>query len=183
MPMRFLLPAMMIASVLALAGPASSDEGSERALFNALGATEDAERADLLAAEIERQWREERGPTVKLLHEQADTLIAAGDLLGARAKLTGIVEFDPAGAEGFARRGQIHRDLRDTDAALNDLETAVDLEPRHFRALFLLAQIREQNGEWSQALEAYRTTAKLYPAWPEPEARIKALIPLVSVED
>lgn len=57
----------------------------------------------------------------------------------------------------------IYSDLQRHDAARRSLETALALNPKHIPALFNLAQLEEENGDWENALPLFRNILKLDP--------------------
>lgn len=152
-------------------------------LYEALRDAADGERADVLAEEIRRRWRETAGPTARLLLQQAADLIEAEALLQARAKLTGVVQFNPGYAEGWARRGALLLDMDDLEGALTDLQKAVDLDPSHFDAQALIGTIREREGRWRLALEAYSAAVAAYPYWERPSQRLRMVRGIVRQSD
>ncbi len=145
------------------------------ALFEALATAPSRARAEVIASDIMRVWRTSGSPTVDLLFEQAEDMMSQGAPRVARAKLTGIVQIRPDLGEAWAARAAANWTMGEHDAALSDLEAALDIEPRHFGAWVLLAQIREVEGEIDRALRAYRRAAALHPFLPGVAEKIRGL--------
>ncbi len=151
-------------------------------LFDALLAARTPEQARVVEGEIVRRWRRTLSDTVALLQEQAVTLMAQGDAAGARGKLDGIVHLMPHHAEAWALRGEAHWSLGEHDAALSDLEAAVELEPRHFRALRVMAEVLEAEKDFAKALEAYRRALAIHPHLPGVADKIRTLARAVDTQ-
>lgn len=143
------------------------------ALFDALANAPTRERAEMLATEIDRLLRAHPSPTVTVLFEQAGTLMSEGDHEAAREKLTGVVTLAPQLAQGWAARAEAQWGLGIYDATVSDLEAALEIEPRHFRALELLGRVREAHGDYRAALRAYRQAQAIHPRLPGIDTRIR----------
>ncbi len=154
----------------------------DRVLFAALAAAPTPDRAAVVAEELRRRWRASDSDTVALLFEQADALRTDGALVPARAKLTGIVQLRPQLVQGWADRGAVHWALGEHDAAMNDLEAALELEPRHFEALVLRAEILEAEGNFLGALRAYRQAQAVHPHMPGVADRVRRLTRIVETD-
>ncbi len=178
---RFIL-LISFCAILSFPGLARAEDDVDL-LLQALLKAPDAERAAGIAAEIRNRWRAQGGPTVTLLFEHADAALEADDLFLARAKFSGITDVQPDFAEGWASRGEFLWQLGERETALSDLETAVDLDPRHFAAHALIGEIREAEGDWDGALAAYRAAHDLYPQWPRPAERVRTLEKLIGSEE
>ena len=110
---------------------------------------EDARIAEAirLINEAEELVRDER-PRAAL--ERAEAALRASE---------GLPDFVRAAA--FHARGRAHDELGDIDAAVGDLTTARDLEPRSPQRWIFLAQLAESREEWDSARELLGTAIEV----------------------
>jgi tetratricopeptide (TPR) repeat protein len=69
----------------------------------------------------------------------------------------------PGFAEAWNKRAMVHLRRNDYGKALADLERALRLEPRHFRAMARLGLILREIGEEEVAMQALRRALAIHP--------------------
>ncbi|MFP3943078.1 MAG: tetratricopeptide repeat protein [Alphaproteobacteria bacterium] len=169
--MSVLRTALLICA-LALALPAAAQETAPPApeeqlppgdLYEALAAAESPVEARIIEQGIYAEWAHTESPSVGLIAEQAGALLGEGDLKRSREKLTALTEVAPDFAEGWRLRAVIHRKQGDFPAAVSDLRRVLEIEPRHFLALVLLASIFEDMEQYKPALKAWEAALEINP--------------------
>jgi tetratricopeptide (TPR) repeat protein len=162
--MRALIVALCLA--LAACAPAAKTYKTDPRLdplFKELRAAPDAVSASLIEAKIWRIWSQSGSATVDILLERAEAAEAAGNIRLARSFLDQAVQILPDYAEAYNRRAVLAFDADDRAAALEDIEEALEREPRHFGALSALGMIYESMGHKRAALEAYKAALAIDP--------------------
>jgi len=147
--------------VLLFATPARADKADD--LFNALRLSNSETDARLLENEIWQYWL--RGP-----NETATKLVARAmerrrwhDYAGALEFLDKAVAAAPNWSEAWNQRAFIHFLRESYDKSLEDLDKALELEPRHFGALAGKARILMRQGRMSLGQDALRQAVKIHP--------------------
>lgn len=119
--------------------------------------------ANRVAGEIQTRWLRSGSDTVDLLMQRALAAIAAKDVALAQDLLDSIITLKPDYAEAWNQRAVLHFGQRKFDAAIEDVDVVLRLEPRHYGALVGLATILGEYGHKARALEAYRRAIALHP--------------------
>ncbi|HHL42257.1 MAG TPA: tetratricopeptide repeat protein [Hellea balneolensis] len=99
----------------------------------------------------------------------------AGNLKLARRMYDHVTRLAPDFAEGWSRSARLALSERDYNRAVNEITKALNIEPRHFYALWTLGNILETLERPNDAFEAYEEAAKIYPLHPEIKARVETL--------
>ncbi len=144
-------------------------------LFERLGETEDDARAKLIAEEIWAIWTDSGSASVNFVLRRAASAQKLGGISRARAQFDTVTRLQPDFAEGWARSGRLAMDERDWGRAISDSIRALQLEPRHYHALWTLGSTLERLGRQDEALEAYREANTLYPALEAVKSRVEVL--------
>lgn len=161
---RFLL----IAAAVALwPTQAAQDDPRLDQLFHALGEAKSAEIAAPIEAEIWKVWAESKSPSTDLLYQRGAVVVDAGNLDLALQLLTAVTQLDPTFAEGWNMRATVHVMREEYQAAIEDIERTLALEPRHFGALAGLGRIMETLDNDRAALQAYEAALKIDPGLEE----------------
>ena len=84
--------------------------------------------------------------------ERANKRALQGDLEGAIADYTTIIEQDPQNTQAYFRRGQNLSSLGDTEAAMADLNTAI-----HWTRVHSLGRLKDFNGALSETIETLKS--------------------------
>ena len=74
-----------------------------------------------------------------------------------------VTELDPENAEAWHQRGIVHLMQNNTEQALADLKRALEIDPRHYKALRDLGALLQQTGDQRGALDAYRKALAVNP--------------------
>lgn len=119
--------------------------------------------ANRLASDIQVRWLQSGSDTVDLLMQRALAAIAAKDAPLAQDLLDSIIALKPDYAEAWNQRAVLHFGQRDFDAAIEDVDVVLRLEPRHYGALVGLATILGEYGFKARSLEAYRRAIAIHP--------------------
>jgi tetratricopeptide (TPR) repeat protein len=141
------------------ATPKSTDE-----LLTQLKRERDPEAAKVLVATIGAQWSDSGSPTVNLLTQWADKAIKAKQNTAALDFLDQIIVLEPNYANGWARRAMLHYTMGNYRKAVSDINHVLKIEPRHFGAIELLANILTEMGSDEKALKAWQDYLEIYPA-------------------
>lgn len=155
-----LIAAMLSATPLAAENPKEMDS-----LFNELSAAGDGwMRAQ---SDIERIWSRSGSAALDLLLMRGESALDAGDTAAAIGHLTALTDHAPDFAAGWAARAAAFQMAGQTGPAMADLARALQLEPRHWPSITLLAAILEDSGDTSRALAAYRESLGVNPHQPD----------------
>ena len=115
---------------------------------------------------IEEVWAlffDSGSPTVDLLLQRGITAEKAGLLDLASDFYGDVIEFAPDFAEGYNRRAGLEFARGDYNAALEDLNQVLSLQPRHFGALAGLGMVLERMGAKAAAFQAYSDALAINP--------------------
>lgn len=144
-------------------------------LFGFLITTQNPQQAAEVAGAIEQRWLEQGGDTVNLLLSRAGAVANEKRLDLASKLIDAAAELEPGYAEVWLRRAQVQLlSNQHLDAAVS-LRRALDIEPRHFRAMAGLARLQIENGDKRGALELYRKLLRIYPLAPGAKVAIEEL--------
>ena len=98
---------------------------------------------------------------IELMYKRADLLGESGDIEGAIAGWTEVIEKTPDWAGGYYRRGFFEDNSNRTDDALADYEMAIMLEPDYAYSYLGKGDMFMRKGEREKAMEAYRKVVEL----------------------
>lgn len=132
-------------------------------LFDQLALARSREDAVEIESAIWRHWNRSGSVSVDLLMKRALEAFDADSYDEAEDFLDHVVDLAPGFAEGWNKRATVYFLRRDFGRALDDLEQALILEPRHFGALGGMAVILEDMGDKRGALETYRQILNVNP--------------------
>ncbi|WP_349362731.1 MAG: tetratricopeptide repeat protein [Roseitalea porphyridii] len=146
--------------------PLIADDSKERLdeLFAELRRTPDPRRARTVANSIWTQWHRSGSASIDLMMNWSNKALQDRKYAMALDFLDQVVMRAPDFAEGWNRRATLHFTMNNYAKSMNDIQKALELEPRHFGALSGLATILEQTGNEQAALEAWQRTLEVYPA-------------------
>ena len=133
------------------------------ALFARLKQAPSSAAARPIEAAILAAFEETNSPSINLLMERGAILLQAGDLEGALALYSAVIQLEPDFAAGWSRRGTVQNLRGRPDAARDDLRRALSLEPRDLAALQGLGAVLEEAGDKRGALDAYGRALALDP--------------------
>jgi tetratricopeptide (TPR) repeat protein len=154
-----------IAALTLLLSPAAADQSDQRLdrLFRQLSAVRTAIEASDLESQITAIWLKSGSDTVDVLMTRAQSAVEAQDLANAKKLLDAVVDMKPDYAEVWYRRAELLLAMDSQQEAASDLAKALELEPRHFKALAVAGRLAEAAGDKPAALAAYRRAVALNP--------------------
>ncbi|HBF29403.1 hypothetical protein [Rhizobium sp.] len=141
------------------AAPKTTDE-----LLTQLKRERDPDTAKVIAATIATQWADSGSPTVNLLMQWADKAIKTKSNTAAMDFLDQAITLQPDYAYGWARRAALHYTMGNDRKAVSDLNHVLKIEPRHFGAIEMLANILGEMGSEEKSLKAWQDYLEVYPA-------------------
>ena len=160
--LRFKRAVAALFIAMAVSAPAWGQETDLDALFQELA---DAEPAD--SARIERmivaEWEKSGSPAMDLLLRRGKDALEDGQPEVAVEHFSALVDHAPDFAEGYYGRASSYYLLGLTGPALEDIQTTLRLNPRHFPAMTGLAVVMEELGRTEDALEIYRMILDIHP--------------------
>ncbi len=123
----------------------------------------DAPEAKAIARSIRELWAESGSPTADLLVLQAGKALKGDDAETALRILDLVVRRWPDYVEAWNRRAGTRYMMGDAKGALEDIERVLELEPRHFEALFMKGAILEELKRPREAMAAYEEVLAIWP--------------------
>lgn len=162
--MRWLFPLLLAASpATADCPPAPDIAAAETALFGQIEAAPNAVDARQFSLGLWDLWMQAPDEAAQELLDGALARGRVGDLLGARLVLTRLVGYCPAYAEGWNQRAFVAYRSYEFEAALADLDRALELNPRHLGALTGKALTLVALGRGPEAVPVLRRALALNP--------------------
>ncbi|MSO71761.1 MAG: tetratricopeptide repeat protein [Alphaproteobacteria bacterium] len=151
--------------LLTMVSPARADQSDPRLvpLFQTLQRTSDAQQVQVAVLQIWQIWYETKNQQAAVLLQTGERDVTRGRLDDALAVFDQLVAGAPDFAEGWNRRATALYLLGDYEGSINDCLKVLALEPRHFGALWGLAEMRRVRGEEALALEAYERALAIHP--------------------
>ncbi len=143
-------------------------------LFDHLKHARSQPEADAIEARIVELWGQSPSDTANLLYARGLEAMENDKELALEI-FTAVTELQPDFAEAWQELGAVNFALDAHDAAVVDLEHALQIEPRHYGALLGLASIFEAYGNKKAALDVLRRADAIDPFIPDIEQRIHAL--------
>ena len=110
-----------------------------------------------------RIWFEQKGILGLEAIRRAQTLLEAGNSVGAEATLTALVQSQPDFAEAWNRRAVLYYTQGQYHQAIADCEMVIHLNPVHFGALHGLGLCHAALGNYPAAIEAFRQAIVIQP--------------------
>ncbi|MCQ0989666.1 tetratricopeptide repeat protein [Jiella marina] len=145
-----------------LAADQGRQESKDR-LFDDLAAATDERAARLIEERIWRHWMHAPDARTQQLVEAAMKSRGSYDFAGARELLDHAITRSPDYAEAWNQRGFVRFLQEDFDAALEDVDKAIALEPRHFAAMAGRALILMRQGRHRLAQAQLREAVAIHP--------------------
>ncbi len=156
------LLALAVALPLALAA-VRGEAASLDPLFDSLINAEDRETARTIAERVRAIWDRPDDPQVRRALQDGVTALEAQEPEAALDYLETAVEHAPDDAQAHFRRAQARFATEDSYGAMEDLATAVELEPRHFDALTMVGTLYLMQGNETRAIEAFERALDVHP--------------------
>ena len=155
--------AAALAGVWFSAPLAAQDADREADLLAQLAEAETPEAAALIEGEIRGLWSRSGSAAIDLLVRRGQDALGAGAPEVAIEHFTAAVDHDPAFAEARAGRAAAYYLTGRIGPALDDLRSALVLNPNHFEALKGFAVLLEELDRPGDALEVWRRVADMNP--------------------
>lgn len=134
--------------------------------YGGLGRAEERRRAISKFEALSRDAKEDaetQRAMAKLMHE-ASSLIDAGDLNGALARMEEAHRLRPTDDKTLFRLAGIEYDLRKYESARTHVQDAVDIAPSEWMYHFLLGLVNRSLGKLSEAHGSFDTALRLNPS-------------------
>ncbi len=163
--------------------PSSADDLAKLDRLYAELAQAESAQAGKIANEIDLELSHSGSPAMDLLLKRGEDALSTGDIQAAIGHLTALTDHAPDFAEGWHARALAYMHAGLYGPALADLEHALALRPRHFRAIYSLGVIFEELSQPKKALEAYRKVQAIHPYYEGLSMAIERLNPEVGGED
>lgn len=144
-----------------LAGPVFADERLDD-LYETLR-TAPEEEAKRAARDIERAWASSGSAAMDLLLKRGRDALEVGEFGQAIDHLTALTDHAPEFAEGYHTRAMAYFRADLYGPALDDLETALALNPENYQAIYGLAVLFQEFGDAPRAAELYQRALALNP--------------------
>ncbi len=125
--------------------------------------------------EVWEIWSHNASSTAAVLLLQSSAAISAGDLDPAEQMLSQLVETFPTFAEAWNRRASLYYVLKRYDAAMIDIDKALDLEPRNFGAWVGKGMILFAQNKSDEAIVAFKQALAINPNLPAVKDEIRLI--------
>jgi tetratricopeptide (TPR) repeat protein len=125
--------------------------------------TEFPKDADATAKKIWAMWMSNPSPTAELLLKQAIKAKSDGALDSSEEILNQLVGDKPEFAEAYNKRAALYYTQKRYDEALDDLDKALEIEPRHFGALAGKAMVYHAQGKFALATDFLKEALAINP--------------------
>ena len=152
-------------------------------LYEQLGVARNIYTAEPIIQAIEALWAVSGSDTVDLLMSRAAQFATEAEIDLSLAILDAVVDIAPQEAEAWYLRAKVNVLKGKSERALVDLRRALNLDPKHYRAINDLGLVLEQLGAKKEALEAYRRALAVNPFLEDARQGVEALAREVEGQD
>mmetsp|Transcript_119749 Transcript_119749/g.238490 ORF Transcript_119749/g.238490 Transcript_119749/m.238490 type:complete len:576 (-) Transcript_119749:36-1763(-) len=125
-------------------------------LLDELGAAQTNQRAKALVDLIWDTWYFHQSPEVSSLIMRGEEAMSAGQLADAEQLFAKATQLDPRYSEAWNRLATVHYLMGKYEASLNDIDITLELEPRHFGALYGRGLVLQELGQFEEAAAWFR---------------------------
>ena len=132
-------------------------------LFADLKQAPTQDEADKIAGRIWEIWMRSGRDDVDVMMSRVVANTAGRHYGLALLLLDEVTELAPDFAEAWNKRAALRYRMGEYAGALEDIETALKLEPRHFGAFAVKSAILADTSKWQEALAAYRAALAINP--------------------
>jgi tetratricopeptide (TPR) repeat protein len=132
-------------------------------LFSELKRERQSTKADSIAKEIVSLWEDFDSATINTLFQRAMNATNEKNYAAALDYFDQIIVIEPDYAQAYYRRSFVHFSNGATNKSVADLYSTLELEPKHFGAMFELTRILELTGHDKAALSALERFLAIYP--------------------
>lgn len=152
-------------------------------LYEDLGAARNIYIAGPIIEAIEALWAVSGSDTVDLLMSRAAQFATEAEIELSLAILDAVVDIAPQEAEAWYLRAKVNILKVKPERALADLRRALNLDPKHYRAINDLGLVLERLGAKKEALKAYRRALAVNPFLEDARQGVEALAREVEGQD
>ncbi|WP_245216534.1 tetratricopeptide repeat protein [Sagittula salina] len=136
-------------------------------LLRELSQAETETAAQRLENQVVTEWSKTGSPAMDLLLKRGNDALEVEDLEAAEEHFRALTDHAPDFAEGWHGLAMVYYGREMLGPALDALERALALNPKHFGALRGVGAIHEQLGNLALAYDAYERVLELRPHDPE----------------
>lgn len=162
-----------VGAAVLLCGPAIAQDRAAELLESLRTAT--PEQAKAAERDIEREWSRSGSAAMDLLLKRGRDAMAVGEFGVAIDHFTALTDHAPNFAEGFHARATAYYRAELYGPALDDLESALALNPDNFNAIFGLGVLFEEFGDNRRAADLFRRVLALNPHHENAEKALEQL--------
>jgi tetratricopeptide (TPR) repeat protein len=135
---------------------------------------DDPRRAAAAEAALWRLWCESGVPAIDALLRQGVEAMERGDLAGAEALFTRIIEQAPGFAEGWNKRATVRYVAGNPAASIADCRETLARKPHHFGALSGQGLCHMALGQYAEAAALFRRALEVHPRLPAVQRNLGA---------
>ena len=160
-----LVLALSSTALLFNASVALSDQKDKRLpeLFNDLKQSASHDTAQVVEKKIWEIWTSHKVPQIDLLMERGIKLLNSNNLDEAMVVFNSLLDQAPDFSEAWNKRATIYFLMGDFEKSMQDIQSTLALEPRHFGAISGLGLIFNALERPENALKAFRRVQEIYP--------------------
>ena len=144
---------------------AFSDQNSTEldALFEDLYNVQDITQQNKIVSNIWSEWMKIDNPESQKIMDMVPYFFQTRNYDEAIEALSYVIEQEPYFSEAYNKRATFYFMMGEYEKSMQDIETTLLLEPRHFGALDGMSRILIFFGKFNQALQVYGEMKKLMP--------------------
>lgn len=174
-PLTFIKYLLWISFLFSIA--AFSDQTDQRLdkLFATLQSNDDAVVQNETILSIWEIWYESGREDIDKLMAQGEKAAQSGQLDRAEQVFTEVIENAPEFSEGWNRRATVRYYRNDYSGSLEDIQRTLELEPRHFGALWGKGMILGSQRNFTGAIRAFEQMLEIAPYSQDTIRRIELL--------
>jgi tetratricopeptide (TPR) repeat protein len=132
-------------------------------LFEDLYIVDDITLQNKIVGEIWKEWMKIDDPEIEKIMNSIPYLFQTQKYDDAIKALDYVIEINPNYSEGYNKRATFYFMMGEYEKSMQDIETTLLLEPRHFGALDGMSRILIFFGKFNQALQVYDEMKKIMP--------------------
>ena len=132
-------------------------------LFEDLYIVDDIALQNKIVGEIWKEWMKIDDPEIEKIMNSIPYFFQTQKYDEAIKALNYVIEINPNYSEGYNKRATFYFMMGEYENSMQDIETTLLLEPRHFGALDGMSRILIFFGKFNQALQVYEEMKKLMP--------------------
>ena len=142
-----------------------SDQNSSKLddLFDDLFNVQDISQQNKIVSNIWAEWTKIDNPESQKIMDMVPYFFQTRNYDEAIEALTYVIEQEPNFSEAYNKRATFYFMMGEYEKSMQDIETTLLLEPRHFGALDGMSRILIFFGKFNQALQVYDEMKKLMP--------------------